>query len=189
MGRYWRHGPTASRYWRAITRSICARWPRSCTTHAASNCPSVTWPSAGCMPVRASMLGWSFSADNPVRLCFRSAANVPNRSWTDFPAIRSSKPTRSNGSNGLASPSSSMIRILGSQSTCSPYIKWPRTSMGLNVCGPSRASNQACGIPLSNPAKAAGVRAKSAFASSKWTSMIQIVASPPGAKIGTCGHF
>ena len=34
----------------ASTRAVCATWPRSCATHVARSCRSVTVPSSGCSP-------------------------------------------------------------------------------------------------------------------------------------------
>src|SRR3712207_7860856 len=43
-GRYARQGPMASRYCFAMTRAICATWPRSWTVQVARSCRRVTGP-------------------------------------------------------------------------------------------------------------------------------------------------
>src|SRR3990172_14919 len=53
MLRYSFHGPTASSYWRARTRTIWRMWPRSWTIQAAKSWPRVPAPSAACRPLRS----------------------------------------------------------------------------------------------------------------------------------------
>ncbi len=47
------HGPTSLWYLLAITRTICAIWVRSCTTHVEINSLTFTTPKAGWMPVNS----------------------------------------------------------------------------------------------------------------------------------------
>jgi hypothetical protein len=60
--RYALHGPTACRYWCAMTREIWCRWVRSWAAHVASSSDRVTVPRAGCRPRLARSPALRFNA-------------------------------------------------------------------------------------------------------------------------------
>ena len=78
---------------------------------------------------------------------------------------------RSKGSNGRASPFSSMIRSRGIQSVRSPKIKWPTMSNALQVSPPSLRRTHMLGSPRNSAFRVAGVRVRTAMASARLNSV------------------
>src|SRR5262249_12151967 len=77
-------------------------------------------------------------------------------------------------------PDSRIKRMRGTQSVLSAWMRWPRTSRGLNVSGPSSATTQGSGSPSSNARSVPGVRARMARASETVGSIILRLLHVPG---------
>ena len=78
---------------------------------------------------------------------------------------------RLNASKGRVSPCSRIILARAIQSVSSPCNKWPTTSYGLHAPGPAAPRVHASGSPASSARSTAGVRRRSAIASSDWYSI------------------
>jgi hypothetical protein len=114
--RYAAHGPTASRYWWAITLESWCKCVRSCAAQAASNCPKLTVPKAGCLPCSAWSLGCRFKARSSARFSCRRRANSSSNCPSCLPSLSFTYPRRSKGSNVLLLPDCSTIFARGIQS-------------------------------------------------------------------------
>src|SRR5213594_235645 len=178
-GRKGTHGPTSSRYCFAITRAACATCPRSCATHAASSCRSVTRPKLGCSPGRSSSRPVSFHERSSATFAARKRANSSSRDTRERPGLRVRWRKRSYGANWRSGPRARMIRARGIQSVSSPSIRCPTTSNGLNVSGPSVPRTHGSPRASSSARSVAGERRSSSIDRSRSNSMIVMVASSP----------
>src|SRR5690606_28873979 len=106
-------------------------------------------------------------ARRAARLSARRAAKVSSSSPSVLPRLASNCANRSNGSNGRPSPWSRTIRTRASQSVFSPWMRWPTTSNGLQVSGPSSARTQSSGRPRRSASRTAGVRSRMAREASR----------------------
>src|SRR5690606_30339257 len=156
-------------------------WVRSWTAHVARSWRRVTELKSGCVPRSARSTAERSQERTVSRFCRRNSANRSSSDSIDQSPYFVNCAKRSNGSKALASPCSRMTRARATQFASSLYTRWPTTTIGLHVSGPSSIACHSALIPRSSPSSTPGVRSRRSKVSVRSNAMI-------GAHHDGCRH-
>ena len=109
-------------------------------------------------PRQSELVGAEPPPSSSARFAARSRASSSSSDASVRPSFRARCRNRSYGSNTGSGPPARMMRARGIQSVSSPSIRWPTTSKGLNVSGPSVPRAHASSTPRRSASSTAGVR-------------------------------